>query len=134
MQDRSFQSWLAATYAIKFDDKYWKEKSRTNIEKSEHFNGNLKRTCGFVLYYEIKGVTNKQKAKWNKIYIEKFEKLKSEQQKHGSPKRRIVRNIIHNFSSYKLTPEEEQALLFSLDNHIPAKQNDIKIKKEFESF
>ena len=90
--------------------------------------------CGLVLYYKIKDVINKQKAKWNKIYIEKLEKLKSEQQKHGSPKRRIVRNIIHNFSSYKLTPEEEQALLFSLDNHIPVKQNDIKIKKEFESF
>ena len=90
--------------------------------------------CGLVLYYKIKDVINKQKAKWNKIRIEKFEKLKSEQQKHGSPKRRIVRNIIHDFSSYKLTPEEEQVLLFSSDNHIPVKQNDIKIKKEFESF
>ena len=41
---------------------------------------------------------------------------------------------IHNFSQYKLTPEEEHALSFSLDNHIPTKQNDIKIKTKFESF
>ena len=45
-----------------------------------------------------------------------------------------MENIIHNFSLYKLTPEEEHALSFSLDDHIPTKQNDIKIKTEFESF
>ena len=55
-----------------------------------------------------------------------------------------MENIIHNFLSYKLTSEEEHALSFSLDDHIPTKQNeddhiptkqnDIKIKTEFESF
>ena len=67
-------------------------------------------------------------------HIEKFERLKSEQQKYGKAKCCIVKNTIHNFSSYKVTPEEEQALSFSLDDHIPVKQNDIKIKTEFESF
>ena len=90
--------------------------------------------CRLVLYYKIKDVINTQKAEWNKTHIEKFERLKSEQQKYSKPKHRIVKNIIHNFSSYKLTPEEEQALSFSLDDHIPVKQNDIKIKTEFESF
>ena len=60
--------------------------------------------------------------------------MKSDYRKYVKPKRRIVENIIHNFSSYKLTPEEEHALSFSLDDHIPTKQNDVKIKVEFESF
>ena len=60
--------------------------------------------------------------------------MKSDPQKYDKPKRRTVENIIHNFSSYKLTPEEEHALSFSLDDHIPTKQNDIKIKTELESF
>ena len=70
--------------------------------------------CRLVLYYKIQDIINTQKAKWNKSHIEKFERLKSEQQKYGNAKRRIVENIIHNFSSYKLTPEEEHALSFSL--------------------
>ena len=53
---------------------------------------------------------NTQKTKSNETHIEKFEKLKPEQEKYGKPKRHIGKNIIHNFSSYKLTPEEEQAL------------------------
>ena len=60
--------------------------------------------------------------------------MKSDPQKYDKPKRRTVENIIHNFSSYKLTPEEEHALSFSLDDHISTNQNDVKIKTEFESF
>ena len=44
------------------------------------------------------------------------------------PKARIISNVIHNFSSYHLTPEEEYALSFSLDQHIPKKVNENKIK------
>ena len=50
------------------------------------------------------------------------------------PKVRIISNIIHNFSIYHLTPEEEYALSFSLDQHIPTKVNENKKKTEFESF
>ena len=50
------------------------------------------------------------------------------------PKVCIMSNIIHNFSSYHLTPVEEYALSFSLDQHIPTKMNKNKIKTEFESF
>ena len=45
-----------------------------------------------------------------------------------------MENIIHNFLSYILTPEEEHRLSFSLDSHIPTKQIDVKIKTEFENF
>ena len=61
---------------------------------------------------------------------EKIRETEFEQQKYSKPKLRIVKNIIHNFSSYKLTPEEEQASAISLNDHIPVKQNDIKIKTE----
>ena len=79
-----------------------------------------------------------QNTSWQNREIEiglpKIERLKSDYQKYDKPKCRIVKNIIHNFSSFKLTPEEELALSFSLDDHIPTKQNDVKIKTEFESF
>ena len=39
-----------------------------------------------------------------------------------------------SFTILHRTPEEEHALSFGLDDHIPKKQNDIKIKTEFESF
>ena len=45
-----------------------------------------------------------------------------------------MENISYNFLSYILTPEEEHRLSFSLDSHIPTKQNDVKIKTEFENF
>ena len=61
---------------------------------------------------------------------EKIRETEFEQQKYSKPKLRIVKNIIHNFSSYKLTPEEEQASSVSLNDPIPVKQNDIKIKTE----
>ena len=60
--------------------------------------------------------------------------MKSDYRKYDKPKRLIVENIVPSFSSYKWTPEEEHALSFSLDDRIPTKQNDIKIKTEFESF
>ena len=60
--------------------------------------------------------------------------MKSDYRKYDKPKGHIVKNIIPNFSLYKSTPEEGHALSFSLDDHMPTKQNDIKIKTEFESF
>ena len=54
-----------------------------------------------------------------------MERFKSDYRKFDKPKRPIVESI-HNFSSCKLTPEEKHALSFSLDDHIPTKQNDIK--------
>ena len=60
--------------------------------------------------------------------------MKLNYRKYDKTKRGIVENIIHNFLLYKLTSEEEHALSFSLDDHIPTKQNDTKIKTEFESY
>ena len=64
----------------------------------------------------------------------KLEKLYPEKRYIEKPKYRVVKNIIHNFSLYTLTSEEEYALSFSLDQHIPTKNSVNKIKTEFESF
>ena len=103
-------------------------------EKSECLANKIGFICKIVLYQKIKNVIANQKTRWSKTHYDKIEGLKSDYQKYDKPKRRIVENIIPNFSSYKLTPEEEHALSFSLNDHIPTKQNDIKIKTEFESF
>ena len=60
--------------------------------------------------------------------------MKLNYRKYDKTKRGIIENIIHSFLLYKLTSEEEHALSFSLDDHIPTKQNDTKIKTEFESY
>ena len=76
----------------------------------------------------------KEKCKWEKIHKKKLDKLHSERRYLSKPKYRIVKNIINNFSSYTLTSEEEYALSFSLDQHIPTKNNTNNIKPKFESF
>ena len=76
----------------------------------------------------------KKKCKWEKIHNKKLDKLHSERRHISKPKYRIVKNITNNFSSYTLTSEEEFALSFSLDQHIPTKINTNNIKTEFESF
>ena len=79
--------------------------------------------CGL----EKKNVIANQKTRWNKTHYDKTERMKSDYRKCDKPKR-LVENIVCNFPSHKLTPEEEHALSFSLDDHITTKQNYIKIK------
>ena len=76
----------------------------------------------------------KEKCNWEKIHNKKLDKLHSERRYISKPKYTIVKNIINNFSSYTLTSEEEYALSFSLDQHIPTKNHTNNIKTEFESF
>ena len=60
--------------------------------------------------------------------------MKSGKRQFDKPKRRAIENIIHNFLSYKLSSQQEYALSFSLDHHIPDKLNKNKIETEFENF
>ena len=76
----------------------------------------------------------KEKCNWEKIHNKKLDKLHSERRYISKPKYTIVKNTINNFSSYTLTSEEEYALSFSLDQHIPTKNNTNNVKTEFESF
>ena len=87
-----------------------------------------------MLYIKINKVIKKEKLKWEKVHNRKIEHLRKLQSNYTRPKVRIISNIIHNFSRYHLTPQEEYALSFSLDQHIPTKVNENKLKTEFESF
>ena len=60
--------------------------------------------------------------------------MQSGKRQFNKPRRRVIESIIHNFSSYKLSPEEEYALSFSLDQHIPDKFNKNQVQTEFENF
>ena len=75
-----------------------------------------------------------EKLNGKKTHFEKIEKLKSEQRKYDKLKRRLIENIICIFSSCKFIIEKEHALPFSLDDHIPIKHSDIRIKMELERF
>ena len=61
-----------------------------------------------------------------------MDRLQSEKCKFKKAKP-VIENMIHNFSSYKLS-SEEYALSFSLDQHIPDKCNKNQMQIEFENF
>ena len=103
-------------------------------ENSERLANKIGFICKIVPYQKIKSVIANQKSRWSKTHYDKTKKLKSVYRKYDKPKRHIVENIIHNFSSYKLTVEEEHALSFSLDDHILTTQNGLNVKTEFERF
>ena len=73
-------------------------------ENSECLPNQIGFICKIVLYQKIKNVIANQKTRWSKKHYDKIERLKSDYRKCDKPKRRIVENIFHNFSSYKLTP------------------------------
>ena len=99
-----------------------------------NINNNMEFVCKIVLYSKVKNIISKGKIKWDNTHNNKLEKLYSEKRYIEKPKYRVVKNIVHNFSSHTLTSEEEYALSFNLDQHIPTKNNVNKIKTEFESF
>ena len=68
-------------------------------------------------------MVSKEKCRWEKIHIKKLDKLHSERRYISKPKYRIVKKIINNVFSYTLTSEEDCALSFSLDQHVPTKNN-----------
>ena len=45
-----------------------------------------------------------------------------------------MKSIAHNYSSYVLSKDEELALSYGLENHIPTKTSHIAINTEFEQF
>ena len=65
----------------------------------------------------------------------KLMNLRKKQQEHN--KRAAVyvpKEVVHNFSSYKLSKEEHEALSYSLDYHIPLKVTRNSLNTEFEMF
>ena len=99
-----------------------------------HINNKIGFICKIVLYNRIKNIVSKEKCTGDKIHNKKRDKLHSERRYISKPKYCIIKNIINNFSLYTLTSEEEYAPSFSLDQHMPSKNDTRNIKTEFESF
>ena len=60
-------------------------------------------------------------------------KLRKNQQKIRKFKDpEILKSTVHNFSSYTLTTEEMNALVYGLDRHIPRKADRNTVRTEFE--
>ena len=111
-----------------------KKLTRLSKENTNYINHKIGFICKIVLSSRIKNIVSKEKCRWDKIHNKKLDKLHSERRYISKPKYRIVKNITNNFSSYTLTSEEKYTLSFSLDQHIPAKNNTNNVKTEFESF
>ena len=98
----------------------------------------LKDGIGFVSFC----VTNKKinlaisakVKKWKGTHDTKLRKLFRNKESRNVTTDNRPNDIVHNFSSYKLDPEEEYILSFSLDHHIPSQENANSIKTEFEAF
>jgi hypothetical protein len=108
-----------------------KEKLRRSTEE-------LRSTLGFITFHAFNFVTNKEikrkKKTWRKTHDQKLKNLFNKKQDNDAKgKRKPPRNIVHNFSTYTLTPEEEHILTFGLDHHIESKLDDNSIKTEFEA-
>ena len=113
-------------------------KRKQLIRQLKENNETLTTRVGFiyntVLYIKINKLIKKEKIKWEKVDNRKIDHLRKLRSNFTRPKVRIVSNIIHNFSSYHVAPQEEHALSFSLDQHVPRRVNKNKIRTEFESF
>ena len=66
----------------------------------------------------------------------KLIKFRKSQQKYikSTTQTELVRNIVHNFSSYALSHEELTALSYGLNHHIPTKANRNAVSTECEHF
>ena len=71
----------------------------------------------------------------NQRHNKKLYNLRKNNQLHNSDKTvQFIRHTVHNYSSYVLSKEEEKALSFGLDEHIPTACNRNKLFVEFETF
>ena len=114
------------------------QKKKQLIQQLKENNETLTKQLGLIyntaLYIKINKVIKKEKLKREKVDNRKIVHLRKLRRNFTRPKVHIISNIIHDFSSYHLTPQEKYALSFSSDQHIPTKVNQNKIKTEFESF
>ena len=96
----------------------------------------LKSMVGFITFCRFNHVVNKgirrKKQTWRNTHDKKLKNLFNKEEE-SRQQRKVPRNIVHNFSSYTLTPEETHILTYGLDHHIEAKMDSNDIKTEFEA-
>ena len=114
-----------------------KNKHRTKKSLQKRINEikpRLENTLGLITFFTLNQKINKAIYYKLKIWKNKLLKLFAFKSKIVSNRHQRPSNIIHNYSSYNLSPEEKYVLSFGLDHHISSKSNSNTIKTEFENF
>ena len=87
-------------------NKHRKEKTLLEQVKNNIDSLKIGLITKFVLYRNIKLIIKKEETKWSNTHKKKLDRLQSEKHQFNKSKCRVIKSIIHNFSSYKLSPEE----------------------------
>ena len=118
-----------------------KHKEKQNLNKQIlGTSSQLKRCLTNIIYITLLHQINKAiKSKIKAVsarHLKKLKKLRLRQNNFSSRKNNLVylKRTVCNMSSYQLTQEEERALSYSLDHHIPSKTDPNLIYAEFESY
>ena len=113
---------------VEIRNKYRKKKWL--LQQVKNNTGSLKigLITKLVLYGKVKLIIKKEEVKFSNTHKKKLDRLQPKKGQFDKPKRSVIENIIHNFSSYKLSSSEEYALSFGLDQHIPDKFSKNKIQ------
>ena len=96
----------------------------------------IKEKVGFLISqaikYKMRTLIDTNRKKWCRTHEKKLNKLRDADKDRDSEDDVFARNIIRNFSSYKLSKVEEEALIHGLDTYIPHKFDKRRIEVEFE--
>ena len=89
-----------------------------------------------ALRYRIRVAVAAKKQKWKSTHQKKLDALRRDS--FTFPDRRsastTVPKVVHNFSSYDLSEDEQRILSLSLDHYVAGKDRGMRTKAEFERF
>ena len=113
-------------------------KNQLRQEIKRH-NENIRRSTSFLLFhalrYKIRSAVSSRAIKWSSTHQNKLSKLQDEvKTKITTKTKKVLPNIIHNFSSYTLSDKEIEVLSYSLDHYIPDREHGKRTQVEFERF
>ena len=88
-----------------------------------------------ALRYRIRNVICSKENKWSQKHDKKLQNLRAcIPAKNKATVRNFAPKVIHNFSSYSLSPRELESLSYSLDYAIPGVNDTRSLEVEFENF
>ena len=101
-------------------------------------SNHLKSALSFLEYkaiqYRLRSNVSKRIKKWKALQSKKLENLrKKETRNKDAQETNRLPNIVHNFSSYQLSNEEQKALSYGLDHYIPERIDKRRLEVEFEN-
>ncbi len=137
IQVKASTRWKIAETIIDTEMKNQRRNESRLKEELRRSVNNLKRTTGFVTFCAFNYVINKEirrnRRKWRETHDKKLKNLFDKKRDKSNGGRNTPRDIVYNFSSHTLTPEETHILAYGLDHHIHTKLDNNSIKTEFEA-